>query len=68
MRLKRIVLRQHVRGSDSGPVTELNLSLGEQETSYGIIVNPLSEHLDIVDQDAAISTACVKIRLSTISY
>ena len=63
MSTKRIVLRQHIRGSDSGPTRDLNLSLGEQEISYGIILNPLSEHLEIIDQDAMTSLACVRIRL-----
>ena len=68
MSMKSIVLRQHVRGSNSGPVTDINLSLGEQEITYGIILNPSSEHLEIVDQNFTDSAACVRIRPSAISY
>lgn len=42
-----IVLRQHIRGFEGLPITILDLSLDEDQISYGIILDPLRDQLAI---------------------
>ena len=68
MSTKRIVFRQHIRGSESALKKDLTLSLGEQEISYRIILDEASDHLMIVDENeqakAKEGRGCAKIRQS----
>ena len=61
MSMKPIVLRQHIRGSDSAPLeTILNLSLGEEETACTIKLN--EEQLQIVEGDDTLGDGSAVIR------
>lgn len=68
MPTKRIVLREHIRGAKIGPLTDLDLSLGDEELSYNLVLNPTSGQLEILYQDVESSVACVTIRLSFTLY
>lgn len=44
---KPIQLRQHIRGFEGLPITILDLSLDEDQITYGVIIDPLKNQLAI---------------------